>query len=279
MDAITNGLVGDKVFQYFVVATTCLVSYEYLIMLDTEIRNLWGCRFTFGGALLLLCRYLPLTSVLQAYFYISASDLDISSCITGFRVSYAVWGGSKKVFCLLVVTFVVVLAGSSYLLYCNLLGVSMLAIRDLNGCLPLTVNDDVWILLAGFVFLESLALDLLLLKYTQHATALKYFCRHESKRNIMLVMVQDGVGYFACTLAITTLNLVLLKRLTPELRDILLSAQGAVQNILCSRLLFHLRSVDDSPNVTYESGTYESRISSGASTPMFVNVTRTTEYC
>jgi len=193
--------------------------------------------------------------------------------------AYAVWGGSKKVLYFIVVTSVGGLAGSSYLLYRNLIGVGMFEIRDRSGCIPLIGNDHTWILLAVFVLNESLALGLLLLKYTQHATVLKNLHSHESRRNILSVMAEDGIGYFACTLAISTLNLVLLKRFSPDLRDILLSVQGAVQNILCSRLLFHVRSMDDSSNGTHESGTYESRISSGASTPLFVNVTRTTEYC
>jgi len=293
MDAILNGLAHDQVFRYTAVATICLVSYEYLIMLDNEIRNLWGQRFTFGGALLFLCRYLPFTSVLQVYVYISASDSDFSNCLASFRVctsliyvnflltifvlftrAYAVWGGSKKVLYLLVVTYAGGVAGSAYSIYRYLTGVSIVAIRDVKGCLPHIANDDVWISLTVFISLESLVLGLLLLKSVKHAKAVKNLNRHESKRNILSVMVQDGIGYFACTLAITTLNLVLLKRVTPDLRDILISTQGALQNILCSRLLLHVRSVRDSASTS----TIESRISSSVSAPMSVNVSRTTEY-
>ncbi|KLO06934.1 hypothetical protein SCHPADRAFT_672289 [Schizopora paradoxa] len=62
-------------------------------------------------------------------------------------------------------------------------------------------------------------------------------------------MVQDGIGYFACTLAITSANLAV-ELLKPELRSLLFITQGALQNILCSRLLFHLRDVNESPEDT-----------------------------
>jgi len=122
-----------------------------------------------------------------------------------------------------------------------------------------------------FVLIEGLALGLLLLKCAQHATLLKHSDRHESRRNILLVMAQDGIGYFACTPAITTLNLVLLNRVSPNLRNILLCTQGALQNILCSRLLLHVRSVNDSTT-----STLGSPMSSMAFTHVSVNVSRTT---
>jgi len=117
----------------------------------------------------------------------------------------------------------------------------------------------------------------MLLKSAKHAKGLKNLVnRNEAKRDILLLMVQDGIGYFACTLAITTLSLVLLKRVTPELRDILLATQGAVQNILCSRLLLHVRSVRDSSLAGSNEGRMSFRAS--VSTPMFVNVSCITEY-
>lgn len=69
--------------------------------------------------------------------------------------------------------------------------------------------------------------------------------RIDSRRNIMLVLVQDGIGYFACTLAITTANLIVLKGLTPALQDCLFIMQGVIQDILCSKVIFHVRAVND----------------------------------
>jgi len=67
-------------------------------------------------------------------------------------------------------------------------------------------------------------------------------------------MVQDGIGYFACTLVITTTNLITIKRVTPSLQEFIFVMQGTIHNILCSRLLFHVRAaVNDPSGETYAS--------------------------
>jgi len=59
-------------------------------------------------------------------------------------------------------------------------------------------------------------------------------------------MTQDGIGYFACNLAITVTNLICLGLLSPDIKEFLLPAQAALQNALCNRLLFHIRTASES---------------------------------
>ncbi|KLO07896.1 hypothetical protein SCHPADRAFT_944899 [Schizopora paradoxa] len=113
-------------------------------------------------------------------------------------------------------------------------------------------NDDMWIAVVILVCCESLALGLLLFKSTQHARALRKF--DFSPRNILAVMARDGIWYFACTLGqlstpITIMNLIMIAHIKQtDLRDLLLGTQGAVQNILCSRLLFHIQAIGEPSN-------------------------------
>jgi len=69
-------------------------------------------------------------------------------------------------------------------------------------------------------------------------------------------MAKDGIAYFACNLAITSTNLFLLKNVNPDFQDIFIIVQGALENVLCSRLLFHVRAVNDT-----SVGTNASRLS------------------
>jgi len=87
-----------------------------------------------------------------------------------------------------------------------------------------------------------------------HAKAFgNVICIH-SRQSILSVMVQDGIGYFACTLVITTTNLITIKRVTPSLQEFIFVMQGTIHNILCSRLLFHVRAaVNDPSGETYAS--------------------------
>jgi len=70
MDFILGVLKANQAIRYIIVSAASLACYEYLIMLDNEIRYLWGRRMSFGGVLLLACRYLPFTSVLSIYILI-----------------------------------------------------------------------------------------------------------------------------------------------------------------------------------------------------------------
>ncbi|KLO06940.1 hypothetical protein SCHPADRAFT_672607 [Schizopora paradoxa] len=259
-----------RIVQYIAITTISLVAYEYLIKLDDEIRYLWGRRVSFGGILMALCRYLPFVNVLTVIVDISMPDMDYEGCLMGYRAyssfifieftlstlvlftrAYAVWGGSWRILSILVIVFTGSSAGSFYALFLFLSNTDAPPLNLPTSCIFDIKNDDVWIALVVLVFCESLALGLLLIKSIEHARAMRYLSVNAPRRSILAVMTQDGIGYFACTLALTSANLVILERVTPDLRDFLFIIQGALSNILCSRLLFHVRAVNDSPSGTF----------------------------
>jgi len=66
--------------------------------------------------------------------------------------------------------------------------------------------------------------------------------------------------YISChRLTILFSNFTRTKRVTPDLHDFLSVAQGAIQGILCSRLLFHIHEVNEFPGGTYLSQMNSSR--------------------
>jgi len=236
-------------------------------MLDNEIRYLWARRISLGSVLLFLCRYLPFASVSHIYFYISTSNLTYSNCIAGFRATtcivcvefilstlvlytrvYTIWGGSKNISCLLVFTFAGMIAGAFYSLYLFLKQTIPILLLRPNGCIHRAAHNDLWIALSILIFSESLSFGLLILKSVMHARAFENGNCIYSRRSILSLMVRDGVVYFACTLAITIANLIVIKRVTPYLRDFLFVIQGAIHNILCSRLFFHVRAAVNDPS-------------------------------
>ncbi|KLO06936.1 hypothetical protein SCHPADRAFT_672457 [Schizopora paradoxa] len=266
MEVLDDILRTYQIFQYTTVATVSLVAYEYLINLDAEIRYLWGRRVSFGGMLMALCRYLPLVNISQIVVYVVMRNSDSAGCLKGNKIvssfvlaefilavlvlftrAYAVWGGGRIILCLIAFVLSGSVAGSGYALFLFLSDTEVpVHISMSTSCLIVLGNDDVWIGLAFLLFCEALALGLLLIKSIQHARETKdlvIFGTH--KQSILAVMAQDGIGYFACTLAITSANLIVLGSVTPDLRDFLFITQGALQNILCGRLLFHVRAVNE----------------------------------
>ncbi|KLO06330.1 hypothetical protein SCHPADRAFT_946179 [Schizopora paradoxa] len=169
-----------------------------------------------------------------------------------FTRAYAVWGGDRRVLSLLVFVSVCCIAGSSYATFLFLTNTEAPPFHLPTACLFVLGNNDVWMSLVILIFCESLALGLLLVKSVQHARDTQCLVEVGARtRSILTVMAQDGIGYFACTIVITSASLVILERITPDLRDFLFITQGALQNILCCRLLFHIRSVNEFPDGSF----------------------------
>jgi len=166
-----------------------------------------------------------------------------------------------KILSLLVLSYAGITVGGSFSTYLFIRGVSSFLFIKSNGCIPEPLNNDLWIGLAILIFSESLAFGLLIIKSVRYARAFKNVARISSRKSIMPVMVQDGIGYFACTLAITTANLIVLKGLTPAIQDCLFIMQSVLQDILCSRLMFHIRAVNDPSVDTLASQTSSSNAS------------------
>jgi hypothetical protein len=112
-------------------------------------------------------------------------------------------------------------------------------------CNPLTLQPT-----------HVVALSLLVLKSYLHF-------RHLNS-SIMHMMLKDGVAYFACVLATTVTNMVILQLAPPELLDFLIHTQGTVHNILCNRLLLRIRGAYEPSAPTDASSTFMTR--SGRST-------------
>ncbi|KLO06323.1 hypothetical protein SCHPADRAFT_1002411 [Schizopora paradoxa] len=264
-ESLDNIFKTVQIFQYTTIASVGLVAYEYLIKLDVEIHYLWGRRITFGGVLLGFCRYLPFINIYQIIVFVSMKDTDPAQCLIGdrsvsslvfvefilsllvlFTRAYAVWGRSKYVLILITIILTSSVAGTTYAVFLFLSNTKARPSKLTSSCLFTLGNNDVWIGLVILIFCESSALGLLLIKSVEHARETRDLVSVGSRtQSILAVMAQDGIGYFACTLVITSAKLVVLGRVTPDLRDFLFITQGALQNILCSRLLFHIRSVHE----------------------------------
>ncbi|KLO10452.1 hypothetical protein SCHPADRAFT_942828 [Schizopora paradoxa] len=268
-ESIIKAVEQDGITKYVVVATVTLSVYEYLIRLDSEIRYLWNrtTKFTTAKALFFLCRYFPFLSFLALYVYVVTTKFDKSNCLAGIRVNAcfvyiqfavtimvlfkrtsAVWGGTRWVSTLLIFVYIVsaLSAAVSTILYMR--GVTFKDIRiEAEGCVFVFGNDLLWISLAILFFCENLGFLLLVAKSVLHIRATKDILPYHGSRtrNILVIMVQDGIGYFAFSLACTAANLAFLKHVAANLHGFFFIFQGAIQNILCARLLVHIKAVSE----------------------------------
>ncbi|KLO16439.1 hypothetical protein SCHPADRAFT_887785 [Schizopora paradoxa] len=176
MSEILNQSATDTlVFRYTIVATTCFVTYEYLINLDYEIRYLWLRRLTFGSALLFFCRYLPIAQIYVSIVeYVLTSDLRPTHCKSLLKANsalvylqfclsnmvlytraYAVWSGNKRVLWTLVVTYVLSAVGTAYTVYRYVDGISVLGLKLWSGCIYLVTDHSIFYALIGSALMDS----------------------------------------------------------------------------------------------------------------------------
>jgi len=249
-----------QIFHYTLVSTVALLIYDYMLTLNEEIRFMWSRRMTLGKVLFFLNRYLPfVTSFFALYAYILSLRTDIRTCreyhvvasclayvsflvalAVQFMRAYAVWASVRAVHVVLVVTYVVFLGVASYVLFLYIRGATPVQLSELplttfhRGCVIFFANNLIWIDCVLLIVCETLAVSLLIGK------SISNYRHSHPTSGILGVMVRDGVGYFVCNIAITTINVVVLRRTSAFLRDFLLITQGVLENILCNRLLLHI---------------------------------------
>ncbi|KLO04597.1 hypothetical protein SCHPADRAFT_749964 [Schizopora paradoxa] len=274
MDTFEKTIAAEAVwsfrfYQYAAVATIGVISYEYLITFEHELRYLWRRRATFGGTLLFLCRYLPFTAAIQIYAFVTTTNFDISHCLAVARAgsslvyiqclltivvlftrSYAIWGGGRRIFVMLFIIWVGIAAGSSYAIFRFINGFFPIPLHTSRGCILIVGNNDVWIDLTISIFCETLSLGILLTKSVYYMRELGDIWGSGSRQSILQVMTEDGIVYFCFAIVITTTNLFIVRNVTANLRAFLLVMQGSLQTIMCSRLLFHTFVVAETSVVT-----------------------------
>ncbi|KLO17241.1 hypothetical protein SCHPADRAFT_937268 [Schizopora paradoxa] len=241
------------IVRFTAVATLAVLVYEYIITVDDEIKHMWSPKLTLGRVLYFMNRYLPfISTVINVNIfvvnttpsscrpeYLVAGAVAFIEFLTAvfvlFTRAYAVWAQNRAMLAILIICYAFTIGGSGYVTSRYLMGASTLNMKLLpTGCIYVFNNRIVWIALVNLIACESVALSLLLMKAVRHF-------RYTSS-NLMVVMTRDGIGYFVCNIAITITNLIVLKRVSPVLCNFLLVTQGVLQNILCNRLLIHIRT-------------------------------------
>lgn len=161
--------------------------------------------------------------------------------------AYAVWAGNKKVFALLVSTYIISAIGTAYTVYLYTQGATVIGLRLWSGCIFNITDHRIIYALIGSAGMDTLALSLILYKSMQHANLIKNLrvgYGGNVKVSILTVMAQDGIIYFLLNLVITITSVVVLERAPDDLRDFLVTTQSCVQNVLCARLHFHLQTAN-----------------------------------
>ncbi|KLO15273.1 hypothetical protein SCHPADRAFT_274159 [Schizopora paradoxa] len=223
-----------RLFHNAIVSAAALVLYEYTLTLRNEIRFMWNRRLSFGKVMFFVNRYLPILTVfLHIYTYLLISQsventcqilVDLSAVLVYinsivnmmvlFARAYAVWFLDARIQFILAATLVVGIGGSAYVLRIFVRGATLVPLNNLpyseyrQGCNVYFADSIEWINYALLIILEMLALTLLIIKSVNNY-------RHLHSTNAVLrVMIEDGIGYFVCSIAVSAANMAILCRTT-----------------------------------------------------------------
>ncbi|KLO08757.1 hypothetical protein SCHPADRAFT_1000715 [Schizopora paradoxa] len=240
----------DYAFHSALCSTFAVLAYEYLLTFQEEVRYIWNRRVNLAKLVFIMNRYVPLAnSIYQVYFFvlIEANIADQSLCKRDFKAlltltcfgfvsaasvlsirAYAVWPSAKLVRGLVLTMYTASVSASAYTMWIYVSG-TIIPPSLASGCEVLITNNRIWIAILVLALSD----------------AVRY-----NRSSLLVVMSKDGIGYYACVVAISIANILVLLIAEPVIRDVAVSTQAAFQNILCIRLLLHLHVVNDPQDET-----------------------------
>ncbi|TDL21284.1 hypothetical protein BD410DRAFT_312021 [Rickenella mellea] len=238
------------------IAAFSVLLWDYFVLLPDEVSFVWPTRWNLTKCLFVVNRYLAFVdqpmviyvlmfaddakvceNTFQALGYIITLGIQVAQWILVLR-TYAVWGNkSDKSFFGLLTVYICTLGIAYWALHRYLSGVRStgVPVPGMKGCTLLFENRDAWIPIVLHIPVESIFFILLAYK------AVQYFRFGSS--SLMTVIYHDGLLYFACILATSITNLVVVIVAPAELSPFLIPLQRVLHSVLCSRILLHIRAV------------------------------------
>ncbi|KAH8114761.1 hypothetical protein DFH11DRAFT_186305 [Phellopilus nigrolimitatus] len=274
---ILSAATGGMVMRYSAVATMTLCVYEFFLTLDDEKRLVWPSRFTAIKALFLANRYLPFSITFSnAFFLILNKTADAQLCkpaliaigfmsFSGFILAevvlamrvFVIWQARRSILiivsCLLgaktttafIVTYYYLTSARGLFfsamvaLVFNTSGFDAVSPINLfhSGCEAVFEKRIEWITIFVVFFFEIAILSLMIIAKRAHL--------RRSRSELVAILVKDGILYCICIMAVSLVNVFVVKLAPPFISPFLVVTQGTLHNILCTRLLLRLRSADE----------------------------------
>ncbi|TDL21269.1 hypothetical protein BD410DRAFT_310598 [Rickenella mellea] len=172
----------------------------------------------------------------RALGYVTSAAINVAQWILILR-TYAVWGSKKdKRFFSLFTVYLGTLAIDHWACHRYQMGVHSNGVPApaMTGCTLFFENRFAWVSFVLIIIVESALIGLLAFK------AVEYF--RFGGGSLMSVIYHDGLLYFACILATSIANLVVVLVAPAELHPFLIVAQRVLHSLLCSRILLRIRA-------------------------------------
>ncbi|TDL25205.1 hypothetical protein BD410DRAFT_630709 [Rickenella mellea] len=252
---VIESFVHIRIVNSTTIAAVTVLTWDYLLTLPDEVALVWPSSWTLSKCLFLLNRYFAFIDPIMLIYVLMVED-DVEACVSKFHTlayicvlgfivgqcililrAYAVWGTHFNnlfavMFCIILCTFgLAVWAESKYLGGVFSTGVPA---KGMRGCTLFFKNRLLWIDLVLVTVVEFTSTGLLVIKAIQHFRI--------TRSSLMTTIYHDGVLYFACVLATTVANLIVVLSASADINNFLIVVQRVLHSVLCSRVLLHIRS-------------------------------------
>jgi len=245
--------------SYFLVASTVLLVYDWMLMFPAELEVVWSAKLRPLNVIYIIQRYLPFVDTIGVlYVVVFAKPIDPDTCRTLYDLSgwmyiigialteviltmrtWALWGQNIKLTIGLPIFFLCCWVPNFYIMQRFLDTQTYMPSPFPNqvGCVILGGQPVLFLCWIILMIYEAGILILMLFP------GLTYFRRNSDRWSALTnVVYRDGITYYIYLFVLSIVNVVVILSLSHDLENLFSPPQRVIQTLLTSRAILHMRS-------------------------------------
>ncbi|KAJ3557855.1 hypothetical protein NM688_g1250 [Phlebia brevispora] len=222
-----------SIWQYAAASMTILV-YDWLLLLDDEVRFIWRSPSVFVKIIYLIIRYPTFTDISLTVVYIATIGTACTELVLIWR-TFALWEKSRKVLIGLLIMWGVWVCGNIYPVIRFTESVVFVAqtLPGVPGCYLVSGDPIIFTCYATLLGVEIVIIILTLAK------GIRTF-RH-TRSALVKTLYRDGILFFLLVTSSSLGNVLTLLLAPIEYTDLLNSLARVIHTVVCCRVVIHLR--------------------------------------
>lgn len=267
---LVRGLHDVQDTRHAQLASCCIVVFDHLITLDSEVDLIWRSSWSFGKLLFIINRYYTLACVIFNNYVLFSSSLTDHFCLDFFRWQgwtgliacmiaeiilqmrlYALYSLNSKILALMIISFTAASTVSALIMGKVLKSIAALAkpvqyLENFVFCSPTNVSTKFYTFWIPILLNECLLCILVLIRGFQTFRSGETI--FQTGRHLVSILIRDSVFYFIIiTSTYLTCLLVWLNART-TLLEVPIGFSVAMSCVLTNRIILNVREANKEMN-------------------------------
>ncbi|OJA20440.1 hypothetical protein AZE42_05729 [Rhizopogon vesiculosus] len=206
-----------------------ILSYDYIVTMDKEVRLMWGSKWGVARVLFCISRYLPfIASVIDQYY--AFAHLPNPSDYALLTVAFVLEVKAGDTLSCLLTDFHIHADNSSNL------ADGPPPSPGMQGCYPTQPADVLYMFCMMLVIFESAILLLVLIRVIKHS---RRICGVAT--GLSTSLYRDSLLFVVCLLCMSAINLVVMSTIPPRFNEVFDTLPTIMHSVLASRIMFNIR--------------------------------------